>query len=67
LKRGCPRGERHPTTVKIGCRRQHHHQTTLKTDAPRMTTNTTAHKGCGELGTNSLQRTGRRYGGEEET
>jgi len=31
LKRGCPRGKRHPTTVKGGCLR---HQTTLKTDGP---------------------------------
>jgi len=56
VKTGCPRRHRHPTTVKGGCRRRHHRQTTLKIDAPTTTTNVVAHKGCGELRTNTLQR-----------
>jgi len=59
LKRGCRRGERHPTTVKRGCRRGDHHQTTLKKDAPTTTTNA-AEKGCGEPERQSLQRTQKR-------
>jgi len=30
LKIGCPRGERHPTTVKTGCRKRHRYPTTVK-------------------------------------